>query len=212
MMASGFAQTDPYGNPYMLSPNAGPGGYARNAPPPQAPGMAMPPGFGRSAMYGSSFLPYEDRTDNALSEYETLINNVRNTQVDPRDLDAARNRARQEAAARGLDGPLAAGLATQSQDRVISDYAKLRQDRLNQMMIARYQMISAQQQAEFMRKEAAYNRGAQSAQNSEAQQMAIWSGAGATAGGIVGSIFPVIGTAAGAGIGAGLGAIGSIVF
>lgn len=151
----------------------------------------------------------EDHLSDNIEMLGGLVSETRRSVVNPGDLNTVRNRARQEAAARGLDGPLAALMASEAETRVMSDFDRIRTDRLSGLINQHNMAMELEEQ----RRVAEWERRNRARQAAADRQAGIFSGVGSVLGGGLGfMVGGPMGAAAGATLGAGGGRLASTVF
>ncbi len=129
-------------------------GVAASAP--YDPAAAVQPMVGLAKRFvtgGGGYLPYTKELDAGMGRLGGLIDEVSNTQAPARLLDAATFGARQEAAARGLEGGVAASLGTAAQGNVQNAWEEQRHQRMSALLgqqIAAITGIQGQEQQRRM--------------------------------------------------------------
>lgn len=146
----------------------------------------------------SGSLPFQNEQGSALAQ---LYRDIMGQGANEQDLNMARDRARQEAVARGINGPLAATIGGTAQASVINDAARRRNDQLMRLV----GLTGDVQGQEQNRRTQSY----QMQQASEAARRGDQAGfLSALLGLLGGGIGAGIGGPAGAGVGFGLGQAG----
>ncbi len=150
-------------------------------------------------------LPYGGELNAGLGDLEKLIAETRSSTARPEDLTGARNYARQAAASRGLEGPLAATQETFAQDQVNSAHAARRNQILQQLLGSKFDILGSLRGEEL----AMRDRNFQLQQLRKAMQGARLKKLLSLAGGGIGGYF---GGPGGVGLGSEAGGLGADIF
>lgn len=156
-----------------------------------ANGISIPGIWSQPGQTSNGYLPFSNEHAAGVGTYNDLLNRTQGMGVPGFDLDTARNRARQEAASRGIQGPLAAQFAVDAQNSVIDQFGQRRDAQLMELLDRRSALIDRLQQGEMMRRQMAAQRRAQEV----AQQSSLYGTIGGIGGGLIGAYFgnPMLG-------------------
>lgn len=141
------------------------------APPPGVGGY----GGGKGPSASAGMLPFQDQ----LGSLGDLYTQTMNSQANPNDLTTASNLSAQDAARRGIDGPLAVTIGNTARSGVINDFSRTRTQNLQGIMA---QLLQARQMEAGQRQVQRSDDLARAAAGQQ-QNHNFWS----TAGGVIGA-------------------------
>jgi len=162
---------------------------------------------GSSSNFQGSPLPFTQEMSGTMADYGSLINQYKTMSADPRSLGMAANLSNRQAALRGIQGPLAVGMANSAQSGVLRDFEAQRGQHLMSLMNARATLGQQLQLAEQQRRKEMWEHMQGKAAASDARNRAIGSGIGTAGGAVLGSVIPGIGTVVGGAAGGVLGGL-----
>jgi hypothetical protein len=167
------------------------------------PGQAPQPG---------DYLPYTEELNASMGRLGGLIDEVSKAEAPQRFLDAATYGARQEAAARGLEGGVAASLGTSAQGQVRNAWEDQRYNRMSSLLSQQIGAITGIQGAEQQRRMLLAQLEAARAAGDQEKAAGIWKMLGTLGGAAIGGVLAIptggLSIPMGIGLGASLGGTG----